>query len=201
MKLFKKDLVLLSEFVDSGNPKIELSYILVKDECLFATDTRRAIKFHLPQLKTENLLCHKKLLKGFIATMGKEDVAEVVEMDEICLKSNDAVMNLSTSTFEHKYPDSERIIEQKLPYHFVLANLNDINFELTKKSCYIDSYLLLPLVKHGENYKFDVFYKPQGEKDTGLVKIVASRSVDEEEVVLYTAVIMGREFKSSAVEE
>jgi len=78
--LSKKDLKCLGAFIDSNNPKLELNYACVGRGGVFATDTRKAIKFHDSELNRKDSLVHKKLLKGFESTMRKEDVATIVDL-------------------------------------------------------------------------------------------------------------------------
>lgn len=201
MKLSKKDIKLIGEFIDSKNPKLELNYALVGRGGIFATDSRKAIKFHTPMLHCDEILVHKKLLKGFEGSMGKDDMAELaISSDSVHLQCNYISLNLDTASFEFLYPDVEKIIGMKLPEHFSLNSLDDIMFELTQRYCFVDFNRLYPLIAHGDADKYDVFYKAQSVEDTGTVKIVATRTIDEEDVIVYTAVIMGREFTSKAKE-
>jgi len=195
MKLNKKDIKLICAFIGTNYPKVELNYALVSRGGIFATDTRKAIMFHAVDLDAHDMLVHKKLLKGFESTLGKNDIATVSTSD---IKCNDIRLHLDTADWSFNYPDHEKILDQELENHFVLSSLSDILFELTSKHCFIDSFHLAPLIDHGDADKYDVFYTPQTEKNSGLVKVVASRFVDEEEVVLYTSVVIGREFKSQA---
>lgn len=197
MILTKKDLKLLGEFIASGYPKLELNYALVGRGCLFATDSRKAIKFHCGDLNGEDILVHKKLLKGFAGVMGKDDIATATKDSITCYSVK---MSLDTAEFDFLYPESDRIIDISLPNHFKISSLDDIHFELSQKFCFIESSHLYPLIEHGSCDWYDVFYRRQSDEDMGMVKIVATKVVDEEEVVFYTASIMGREFKTQAKE-
>ena len=202
MKLNKKDLKLIGEFVDKNNPKLELNYALVGRGGVFATDTRKAIRFAASELQCEDLLVHKKLLKGFEGLMGKDDTAEFLVRDGgVSLKCNGTAMSLDTATFGYQYVDSERILNPQLKNHFALDSLDDIHFELLERFCFVEWSHLSPLVEHSGGHKYNVFFEPQSKDSNGMAKIVASVT-DEElgDVVLYEAVVMGREFKSQAKE-
>ena len=198
----KRDLKLLMEFIAKGYPKIELNYACVGRGGIFATDTRRAIMFHNSELRFGDMLVHKKLLKGFEGLMKKDDRASfIVNGSKTCLEFDGTALVLDTATFEHKFPDDSNILDQKLDHHFVLSDLSDINFELSQKYCFIESAFLYPLMEHSGCDKYDVFYSAQNEENFGMVKIVGTKADEEEgDVVFYTAVIMGREFKSQAKE-
>jgi len=197
----KRDIKLVGAFIAKNYPKVELNYACVGRGGIFATDTRKAIMFHNSELNFGDILVHKKLLKGFERLMKKDDVAKLlINGKDTCLEFNGTSLALDTACFEHNYSDSEKILDHKLDKHFKLSDLDDILFELSERFCFIDSLHLSPLVEHGGGDWYDVFYNPMAEKDYGMVKIVATKVVDEEEVVLYTAVIMGREFKSQAKE-
>lgn len=198
--LNKKDLKCIGAFIPSGNPKVELNYACVGRGGVFATDTRKAIKFHDNFLTGSDVLVHKKILNGFVSTMSKDSVAEIKVDGVPRLECEGVSMSLDTAAFEYKYPDSEHILDKNLDKHFQLSSLDDILFELSERYCFIDSFHLSPLIDHSGGDWYDVFFTPMSEKDMGMVKIVASKVVDEEDVVLYTAVIMGREFKSQAKE-
>ncbi len=199
MDLSKKDLVLLHDFIDSKNIKYELNFALLGRGGLYATDTRKLIKIHYPQIDDNVVLCSKKLLKGFISTLTKDSVA-ILHSDGRIHHGN-IVFDMNTcNEFGYKYPESiESTIDTVYEKHFSLDSLDDIGFELTERFCFIEDVHLLPLIKHGTADNYDVFFKPMGEKEeVSRVKIVATVVRDEEDVVLYTAVIMGRQFHTAA---
>lgn len=199
--LEKIDLKCIGAFIGTKNPKVELNYALVGRGGIFATDTRKAIMFHDSELNFGDILTHRKLLKGFESIMSKDSQASFdVRGSATCIECESTSMALDTATFDFKYPDSEKILDKKLPHHFKLSGLGDILFELSEKFCFIDSFHLSPLIDHSGGDWYDIFYSPMSEDDMGMVKIVATKVIDEEEVVFYTAVIMGREFKSQAKE-
>lgn len=200
MKLEKRDLKLLGEFVAKCHPKLELNYACVGRGGLFATDSYKAIMFHCPELMMDDILVHKKLLKGFEGMMKKDDVANLlVDGDKTCLEFNGTALFLNTAIFEHLYPASHPMLDRVIDHYFRITDLGDIGFELSERFCFIDSFHLFPLVAHSGCNWYDVFYTPMSEKDMGMVKIIATKIIDEEEVIFYTCVIMGREFKSKAI--
>lgn len=192
----KKDLKLIGEFIDKGNPKIELNYALVGRGGVYATDTRKTIKFYDASLNFEDVLVHKKILNGFCGVMGKDDIAKIIKDTIFC---NIVKMSLDTAEFEFKYPDMN-IIDIELPNHFQLNNIRDILFELTQRYCFVEFSSLYPLIAHDGGNLYDIFYKPQDNGNNGIVKIVAHTVVDEEDIILYTAVIAGRVFETKGKE-
>jgi hypothetical protein len=62
----KKDLLLIHSFIDSKNPKEVLNFAHLKDDGIYATDTKKCIMFSIPMLDLD-LFLEKKILKGFIA--------------------------------------------------------------------------------------------------------------------------------------
>ena len=197
----KRDIKLVGAFIAKGYPKLELNYACVGRGGIFATDSCKAIMFHNSELQFDDILVHKKLLKGFEGLMKKDDVATlIIDRTRSCLEFGGTSLSLDTAAFEFIYPDSESILDKKVDKHFKLSDISDIQFELSERFCFIDSVHLDPLIEHSGGDWYDVFYSPMAEKDMGMVKIIATKVVDEEEVVLYTAVIMGREFKSQAKE-
>lgn len=197
--LSKKDLKLIGAFIDSGSRKSELNYALVGHGGISAVEAHKYIKFHNSSVQCCDLLVHKKLLKGFESILGKDDdVILESGSDYAFFKANGVSFSLDTFDGDFKYPDIKKIIDKKPKNHFVLSSLNNIFFELTERFCFVESLHLSPLITHGYGDKFDVFYEPMSEDDAGIVHIICSHYVDGEEVMLYTAVIVGREFKSQA---
>ena len=72
----KNDLKLISAFIDTKNPKAELNFAHLKDDGIYATDTRKLIKFCVPMLGLD-LLLEKRILNGFISTLGKDDFVSI----------------------------------------------------------------------------------------------------------------------------
>lgn len=199
--LKKKDLKLVGAFIPKVGVKRELGYACVGRGGIFATDTRKAIMLHDSELNFSDILVHKKLLKGFESTMSKDDDAKlVVDGFDTRVECEGSSMTLNTAVFEYIYPESVHILDKRYPNHFILSDLSDILLELSERKCFIDSFHLDPLIEHSGGDWYDVFYSPMAEKDMGAVKIIATKVIEKEEVVFYTAVIMGREFKSQAKE-
>ena len=199
MELRKKDLKCLHSFIASGNPKVELDFAYVGNGGIFATDTRKAIKLHDSELDGVDALVHGKLLKGFFSAMCKDDIATIEPTDNVSIECGLMKMALDTATFDFRYIDSNKLLNTQFDYHFKLDSLHDILFELTQKNCFIESSYLNPLIENSEDISiYDIFYTPQDDKSSGIVKIVSTKTNDEESKVFYTALIMGREFKSKA---
>lgn len=196
----KKDLKFIGAFIDTKNPKLELNYALITNGGIVATDTRKLVKFNASLLEVTDSLVHKKILKGFESVVGKDDVAKLRSVSgDAWIDCGLDHMLLSNYNIEFKFPDYAKILDGKsLVNHFIVSDLNNIHFELSQKQCFVDISQLYPLIEHSGGDWYDVFYKPQDEQDGGMVKIVATKIVDEEEVVVYEALVMGVVFNSSA---
>ena len=72
----KNDLKLISAFIDTKNPKAELNFAHLKEDGIYATDTRKLIKFCVPMLGL-GLLLEKRILNGFVSTLGKDDFVSI----------------------------------------------------------------------------------------------------------------------------
>jgi hypothetical protein len=105
-------------------------------------------------------------------------------------------MSLNNAAFDALFPDMDRIFEAEFESSFNLSELDDLIFELSEKKCFISNFLLQPFLLNSQGFSFHIFYNPQTEKDSGKVKIVATKTVEDENVVYYTAVLMGKVFKS-----
>jgi len=201
--LNKKDLKCLGEFIPSKYPKKELNYACVGRGGIFATDGAKAIMFHDKDMSFDDILVHKKLLKGFESLLGKDDLVKFVDVGgESFFSFDNTCLRLDTAGFEYVYPNSDDILNKvSIGGHFKLSSLSDILFELTSRFCFIDSAHLKPLLAHSGGDWYDVFYSPMGKDEVSMVNIVATVIRGEEEVVLYTALIMGADFKSKATNE
>lgn len=201
----KNDLKLIGSCIASGNPKVELNYALVSSDGIYATDSRKAIHFNVPMLGCEDMLVHKKVLHGFVSTLDKDDEATI---DGFGFLRN-GLIKMSCDTFEHddpKFPDMERILSEKLEYGFEINDISDLHFELTQRECYIDEYLLNPFIELTNCNKYVVSFNKQkvdgNLTDTGRVKIIGLYDTEEEtDLVKFTAMIMGREFKTQVKEQ
>jgi len=194
----KKDLKLLTEFIDSGNPKKVLNFAHVRDGGIFATDTRIAIKFHISELQSSSFI-HKKLLKGFESTMGKDDVASFNVAQTPFISCNDVALSLDTAAVELEPISIEHVLDKKMSSSFTVKSLDKIQFELSSRLCYINYNQLADIIKLSEADKYEVFYNPQNERNSGMARIVAYIEDEEESFKpLYTAMIMGNLFDSEA---
>lgn len=214
--MFKKDLKLIDAFISAKNPKIELSFAKMQRGAIIATDTRKAIKFNFDELNGTGLV-HKKLLKGFEATLGKD---EKVFFEDGYLHTSDVKLAIDTGYFVEDengknklgakyeaYPNLDTVLNMQLPFHFMLESIDDLQFELAQKDCYIDDLHLNAIIAYNDCSVFDIYYKPQmvNEKEqieTATVKIKAQKA-DDNGVLKeqFIVVIMGRVFESKAKQE
>lgn len=212
----KNDLKLVTSFIANKDAKQELNFALVGNGAIYATDTRKAIQFNFKEIRGKALI-HKKLFKGLEAILGKD---ERLHFEYDCLHTDNVKLNIDTGYYiedengknkigakaEH-YPDINRIIDMQLPNHFALESIDDLQWELTQKNCFIDDLHLNPVIAYSDCSMFDIYYKPQmvnekQELETATVKIVAQKA-DENGVVFtqFIAVFMGRKFESKAKQE
>lgn len=214
--MFKRDLKLIDAFISLKNGKAELSFAKVQRGAIIATDTKKMIKFNCGEINGAGLV-HKKLLKGFESTLGKD---EKVHFEDGYFFASDVKLAIDTGycvedeNGKNKlgakysdYPNMEDVLAMQLPYHFVLESIDDLQFELAQKDCYIDDLHLNAMIAYNDCSIFDIYYKPQtvGEKEqikTATVKIVAQKA-DENGVLIeqFIVVIMGRVFESKAKQE
>lgn len=212
----KQNLKLLTSFIDNKNPKQELNFALVGRGAIYATDTRKAIQLNYKEING-NALMRKKLLEGLSAILGKD---ERLFFDNNYLHTDNIKFSIDTAYYlededgKHKigakadnYPNINKILNQKLPFHFTLDNINNLQWELTQKNCFIADVHLNPVIAYNDCKFFDIYYKPQikNEKEqieTATVKIVASKT-DENGVINieFIAIFMGTVFESKAKEE
>ena len=204
----KNDLNLIHAFIDAKNPKVELNFAHLKDDGIYATDTRKLIKFSIPMLDLD-LLLEKRILKGFISTVSKDDVVSIDGFGFI--RNGDVKMSCDTFVHDEFKPvDFDKILNQSFDNHFFLESIEDLQFELAQKNCFIDEEHLNPIIVYAKCTGFNIFYSEQKEtvendvktKHNGVVKIVGKYSTeDESNIVKFTAIIMGRAFESKAIEE
>lgn len=210
----KNDLKLISSFIGTKDIKQEMNFALVARGAVYATDTRKAIKLNYSEIGGGNALVHKKLLDGLCNALRKD---EKLFYDNNCLHTDNIKLNIDTAYYledengknkigakAENYPDLEKVINIKLPFHFTLDNINNLQWELTQKNCFIADVHLNPVIAYNDCSFFDVYYKPQTknekeEIETATVKIVASKT-DENGVIYnkFTAVFMGVVFESKA---
>lgn len=202
----KPDLKLIGGFIDTKNPKEDLSYAHLKDDGIYATDTRKAIHFNIPMLNL-NLYLHKKLLAGFASAVGKDDIVSIDSFGQIRVDNG---IRMSCDTFPDNRTQEKTIIKNifdtQFQYHISLDNIDDIHFELTQKECFIDDIHLNPIIEHSNCTRYEIFYNKQtveaDKTNTGMAKIVGLYDTeDEKDLVKFTAIVMGREFKTQANEQ
>lgn len=204
----KNDLKLISAFIDTKNPKAELNFAHLKEDGIYATDTRKLIKFCVPMLGLD-LLLEKRILNGFVSTLGKDDFVSIDGFGFIRIGS--VKMNCDTFSYDEVKPvDFDRIMDQEFDNHFFLETIEDLQFELAQRNCFIDEEHLNPIIAYAECTGFYISYNQQKEtiendvktKHNGIVKIVGRYSTeDESNLVKFIAVVMGRTFESKAIEE
>ena len=204
----KNNLKLISAFIDTKNPKAELNFAHLKEDGIYATDTRKLIKFCVPMLGL-GLLLEKRILNGFVSTLGKDDFVSIDGFGFI--RTGSVKMNCDTFSYDEVKPvDFDRIMDQEFDNHFFLETIEDLQFELAQRNCFIDEEHLNPIIAYAECTGFYISYNQQKEtiendvktKHNGIVKIVGRYSTeDESNLVKFIAVVMGRTFESKAIEE
>ena len=204
----KNDLKLISAFIDTKNPKAELNFAHLKDDGIYATDTRKLIKFCVPMLGLD-LLLEKRILNGFISTLGKDDFVSIDGFGFI--RTGSVKMNCDTFSYDEVKPfDFDKSMDIQFDNHFFLETIEDLQFELAQRNCFIDEEHLNPIIAFAECNGFYISYNQQKEtvendvktKHNGIVKIVGRYSTeDESNLVKFIAVVMGRTFESKAIEE
>lgn len=213
----KNDLKLISSFIPNKDMKQELKFALVKRGAIYATDTRKAIQFNYSEIGGGKALIHKKLLDGLCNALGKD---ERLFYNDGFLHTDNIKLNIDTAYYledengknkigakAENYPDIENVVNIQLPFHFTLDNINNLQWELTQKNCFIADVHINPVIAYNDCKFFDIYYKPQmkNEKDqikTATVRVVGLAS-DENGVIYkkFIAVFMGTVFESKAKEE
>ena len=209
----KNDLKLISSFIDIKNPKVELNFAHLKDDGIYATDTRKWIKFCVPMLGL-NLLLEKRILNGFVSTLGKDDFVSIDGSGFIRTgfnRTGSVKMSCDTFSYDEVKPvDFDRIMNIQFDNHFFLKSIEDLQFELAQRNCFIDEEHLNPIISFAECTGFYISYNQQKEtieddvktKHNGIVKIVGKHFTENESnLVKFVAIVMGRTFESKAIEE
>ena len=136
--------------------------------------------------------------------MGKDDRARVSANG--FLFCNDIKLDCDTCEREHKFPDMKCTLEQELDYSFELESIDDLHFELTQLGCFVEDVHLNPFIEFSDCSKYKISFNKQkiedGTTNTGMVKIAALYDTEKEsDLVKYTAVVIGREFKTQAKQQ
>ena len=204
----KNDLKLISAIIDTKNPKAELNFAHLKEDGIYATDTRKLIKFCVPMLGLD-LLLEKRILNGFISTLGKDDFVSIDGFGFI--RTGSVKMSCDTFSYDEVKPiDFDKSMDIQFDNHFFLESIDDLQFELAQRNCFIAEEHLNPIIAFAECNGFYISYNQQKEtvendvktKHNGIVKIVGRYSTeDESNLVKFIAVVMGRTFESKAIEE
>ncbi len=204
----KNDLKLIAAFIDSKNPKLELNYAHLKNDGIYATDTKKLIKFSIPMLSLDCLV-EKRIFEGFIKTCDKTSLITFDGFGNI--RKHGLKMSCDTFDGDVVPVDFDKILDgQSFPHQFFLESIGDLQFELAQRNCFIDEEHLNPIIAFAECNGFYISYNQQKEtvendvktKHNGIVKIVGRYSTEDElNLVKFIAVIMGRTFESKAIEE
>lgn len=204
----KNDLKLISAFIDTKNPKVELNFAHLKEDGIYATDTRKLIKFCVPMLGLD-LLLEKRILNGFVSTLGKDDFVSIDGFGFI--RTGSVKMNCDTFSYDEVKPfDFDKSMDIQFDNHFFLESIDDLQFELAQRNCFIDEEHLNPIIAFVQCNGFYISYNQQKEtvendvktRHNGIVKIVGRYSTeDESNLVKFIAVVMGRTFESKAIKE
>lgn len=211
----KQDLKLITSFISEKNGKTELAFAKIENGAIVATDTRKAIKFNVKELMGRGLI-HKKLLKAFEGITHKD---EIIQFEDNHFIASDVKLSIDTGYYVEDengknklgakyeaYPMIETAFAMSVPYHFTIESIEDLQFELAQKNCFIDDLHLNPIISYNDCSMFDIYYMPQrveanGDIETATVKIVAQKADDDGVVFTqFIAVIMGRKFESKAKE-
>lgn len=202
----KNDLKLIGSFIDNNGAKEDLNYAHLKEDGIYATNTRKAIHFSIPMLNL-NMYLHKKILAGFEKIVAKEDRVTIDGYGNIRI---DNFTKMSCDTFPDGRNDNntniKNIFNTEFKYQINLKDIDDIHFELTQKECYIDDVHLNSIIEYGGCNRYIIFYNKQtitdGTTNTGMAKIVGLIDTEEEaDIVKFSAIVMGREFKTQANEQ
>ena len=195
----KNDLKLIGAFIDTKNPKAELNFAHLKEDGIYATDTRKLIKFCVPMLGLD-LLLEKRILNDFISIDGFGFI-----------RTGGTKMSCDTFSYDEVKPfDFDKSMDIQFDNHFFLESIDDLQFELAQRNCFIDEEHLNPIIAFAECNGFYISYNQQKEtvendvktKHNGIVKIVDRYSTeDESNLVKFIAVVAGRTFESKAIEE
>ena len=204
----KNGLKLISAFIDSKNPKAELNFAHLKKDGIYATDTRKLIKFCVPMLGLD-LLLEKKILNGFVSTLGKDDFVSIDGFGFI--RTGGVKMNCDTFSYDDVKPvDFDKSMDIQFDNHFFLETIEDLQFELAQRNCFIDEEHLNSIIAFAECNGFYISYNQQKEtvendvktKHNGIVKIVGRYNTEDElNLIKFIAVVTGRTFESKAIEE
>ena len=205
----KNDLNLIAAFVDVNNPKVELNFAYLGKDGIYATDTRKMIFFPIPMLDSD-LFLHKKLLKGFASTVSKDEDISIDGLGYI--RSMSCKMSCDTWNYstQPKNIDYDKILNIELSHKFTLESINDLQFELSQRNCFIDSVHLDPIIENSECSKYHIQYEQQKEitdengtsTKSGMLKITGLYSTeDEKDLVRFAAIVHGRTFKTEAKQD
>jgi len=207
----KQDLKLIGAFIDNKNIKEDLNYAHLKEDGIYATNTKRAIHFNIPMLNLD-MCVHKKLLAGFANIADKDDEIAIDGFGFIRLGAKTKMNCDNFPDIDYKKVDFKNVFKTKFDYRISLDEIDDLHFELTQKNCFIDDIHINPIIEYSSCARYEIFFNKQTvirdkvtneeKTNTGIAKIIGLVDTeDEKDVVKFTAIVMGREFKTKAQEQ
>ena len=145
----------------------------------------------------------------FVSTLSKDDFVSIDGFGFI--RTGSVKMSCDTFIYDEVKPiDFDKSMDISFDNHFFLESIDDLQFELAQRNCFIDEEHLNHIIAFAECNGFYISYNQQKEtvendvktKHNGIVKIVGRYSTeDESNLVKFIAVVMGRTFESKAIEE
>ena len=151
----KKDLLLIHSFIDSKNPKEVLNFAHLKDDGIYATDTKK-VYYVFYSYVGFRFIFRKKILKGFIAATHKDSI---ISFDGLgYMKNGTAKLNCDTfNCNDATGVDFDYILNQKFSNQFFLESIDDLQFELAQRNCFIDEEHINPIIAYAECSGFNIF--------------------------------------------
>lgn len=193
----KKELQLIKAHLDVKHSKRELQCAYFGDNGIYATDGLTALYFNIPLLGGDFYL-HGQLLQGFIASMSKNDVAEILSgqtlmCDDICL---DCDSFTSDGEFKDKY--KRLFFNYEYDVTFKLDSLSNIVFELHSRECFINPDRFNGLLKYVECGRYVISYSKQTKKLSRVQIVGLYNTKEETDLIKFTFTTVGNVFTSSA---
>lgn len=197
----KSELRIIADAVASKNSKRELNFAFIDFDnmCIWATDTRKLIKYHLRADEVE--LCsgahflHKNVLKAIIGVCEKETEYKFVRNNIVIsdLKIKVGNIEADTSKDDYKYPKLE-VLSKRYEYSYTTDDINYIDFDLTHRNTHINSDMFKMLQEHCDVSKYQVESIAQTKDTVGSVQITGMKNNQKR----LTAVMIGIEYKPQA---
>lgn len=164
IQLNKKDLEFIEACVDKGNPKDELNYAHFdcENNVIYATDTRRLLKFNCDLsglgrvLGHGKILAHKEVLKSVCKmAKGKKNEVQLLDGFAVVGKSRIALKNFVDEPKVQNF----RSIGSKSNANIFQCEPQKITFEVFKRGVLFNDFYLNALIKHssGAGLKYNVY--------------------------------------------